>query len=505
MRQQNDASTATRSLSTLIDVLRPSEVTGNDRPEILGVSHDSRLVEPGDLFVAIAGLHTDGVRHIDQALARGASAVVSERALVASVPCLRVANARTALGEASAWFYGDPSRLLKLIGVTGTNGKTTTCYLIKAILERAGVTTGLIGSVENYVGTRRLPSRYTTPDPPELHSLLAKMVASGGQRSVMEVSSHALAQDRVASCQFDTVIFTNLTHDHLDFHKSFENYRDAKGKLFAELVEESTRRIINCDDSYGRELISKAHSSLITYGLHKDADVRAENITAGMSETAFTVNARGDCHRFTLPLIGLFNVSNALAAIAYGLSAGVSLDVIAEAFATFPGVPGRQQPIDCGQAFSVFIDYAHTPDGLDQMLRAMRALTKGKLLTVFGCTGDRDVSKRPVMGEIAARWSDFVFVTSDDPHNENPGQIIEQIEQGILHRDKRFGSDYLLEADRARAVEAALCMAEPGDVVLIAGKGHESVQIFKNQIVSYSDERTVREILAVLMAQRSAG
>ena len=504
-QQQIVSSEPARSLCGLIEVLRPQHVVGSERPCVRGISHDSRLVQPGDVFVAIAGLHTDGARHVDEALARGAVAVVSERPLELGVTCLQVEHPRLALSAASAWFYDYPSRRLKLAGVTGTNGKTTTCYLIKAIFDRAGTTSGLIGSVANCIGPQRLPSHYTTPDPPELHSLLARIAAAGAERAVMEVSSHALAQDRVASCCFDTVIFTNLTHDHLDFHKNLANYKDAKGKLFRALADENTLKIINQDDPYGRELIGGASGPVTTYGLSAGADIRADDIELGAGGAVFTLQAKGIRRQLTLPLIGLFNVSNALAAVAYALNAGVDLDLIAEALAGFAGVPGRQQPIDCGQPFSVYVDYAHTPDGLDQVLKTMRALTGGRLLTVFGCTGDRDISKRPIMGEIAARWSDFIFITSDDPHNENPIEIIEEIEQGVLHEGRRLGSDYLPEVDRAKAIESALCMAAPGDMVLIAGKGHESVQIFKDQIVPYSDERTAREILETLMVQRSAG
>ena len=331
------------------------------------------------------------------------------------------------------------------------------------------------------------------------------MVAAGADRAVRKVSSHALAQDRVASCRFDTVIFTNLTHDHLDFHKSLDNYKDAKAKLFSTLVDENSHKIINVDDPYGRELIGKSGASITTYGSAAGADLRAEEIELGLTGTAFTL-CRGELRRrLTMPLIGLFNVSNALAAIAYALNVGVELDLIAETLGGFPGVPGRQQPIECGQPFSVYVDYAHTPDGLEQMLKTMRSLTAGRLLTVFGCTGDRDVAKRPVMGKIAARWSDFICITSDDPHNENPTEIIGEIEQGVLQEGRTPGRDYLLEIDRAKAIEAALCMAAAGDVVLIAGKGHESVQIFGDQAVPYSDETTVRDVLGVLMAQRSVG
>lgn len=496
-----------RALDGLIGALRPLRVLGSSRPLVAGVQHDSRRVRPGDVFVAIPGLTTDGAAHIHQALRNGAVAVISHGNLQLEVPCLQVANPRLSLAQAAAWFYGHPSRQLKLTGVTGTNGKTTTCYLIRSIFDRMGGTTGLLGSVVNCLGAEQLPSRYTTPESPELQLLLTKMVAMGADRAVMEVSSHALAQERVACCRFDTVIFTNLTHDHLDFHKSLDNYKDAKAKLFHVLADDSSRRIINLDDAFGRELMVQTGGSarITTYGLTPGADLYAADIELGFGGTRFTLHAGSQQRRLSLPLIGLFNVYNTLAATACGLSVGAELDLIAEVLEGFSGVPGRLQRVDCGQPFTVFVDYAHTPDGLEQVLRALRPLTPGRLLTVFGCTGDRDTAKRPVMGEIAARWSDFVCITSDDPHTENPAGILGEIEQGILLAGKRPGCDYLLEVDRSRAIETALWMAAPGDLVLIAGKGHESVQVLKDRVVEYSDENTARGILAAIMDRKSAG
>jgi UDP-N-acetylmuramoyl-L-alanyl-D-glutamate--2,6-diaminopimelate ligase len=496
-----------RALDGLIGALQPLQVAGTSRPVVQGIQHDSRLVRPGDVFVAIPGLTTDGAVHVEQALHNGAVAVVSDKGLHLGVPCIQVTNPRLSLAQAAAWFYGYPSRRLKLTGVTGTNGKTTTCYLIRSILDRMGGTTGLIGTIVNCLGAQQLPSRYTTPESPELQLLLAKMVAMGTDRAVMEVSSHALAQERVACCRFDTVIFTNLTHDHLDFHKSLDNYKGAKAKLFHVLVDDSSRRIINLDDEFGRELLARTGSvaRTTTYGLTPEADLYADDIELGFDGTVFTLHVGQEERRLNLPLIGLFNVYNALAAAACGLSVGAEMDLIAEVLEGFPGIPGRLQRVDCGQPFTVFVDYAHTPDGLEQVLKALRPLAAGRLLTVFGCTGDRDTAKRPVMGEIAARWSDFVCITSDDPHTENPAGILGEIEQGVLSQGKRPGSDYLLEIDRSSAIEAALWMAAPGDIVLIAGKGHEAVQVFKDRVVEYSDERTARGVLAAIMTRKSAG
>jgi UDP-N-acetylmuramoyl-L-alanyl-D-glutamate--2,6-diaminopimelate ligase len=496
-----------KPLASLIDALQPLEVTGNADRTVQGIQQDSRRVRPGDVFVAVSGLQTDGAAYIGEALSRGAVAVISDRPLALPVPCLRVEGARLALSRAAAWFHDYPNRHLNLIGVTGTNGKTSTCFMIKAILDRIEGPTGLIGSVVNCIGDRHVGARYTTPDPVELFSLFARMVAAGVKRTVMEVSSHALAQDRVAGCRFDAVIFTNLSHDHLDFHGTLANYKEAKAKLFQTLVGENSRKIINRDDDFGRVLIERIVSGrkAVTYGLDPGADLFADNIAADFFGTGLTL-----CHgrfrrRIRLPLIGRFNVYNALAAAAYGLSLGADMDLIVEALEGFAGVPGRLQRIDCGQPFTVFVDYAHTPDGLNQVLTALRGVADGRLLTVFGCTGDRDTAKRPVMGEVAARWSDFICITSDDPHNEDPVMIIRQVERGVRRQGKRPGSDYLTEVDRTRAIEAALGMAEPGDVVLLAGKGHERVQIFKDREVEYSDESVVRNTLEALRVQRPAG
>ena len=507
MNKKSDSS-GRRSLASLVAALQPLAITGFAELEILGLQHDSRLVRPGDLFVAVPGQTTDGTRYLDQALARGAVAVVSERPLALAVPCLLVAQARLALAQAAAWFHDYPSRKLTLVGVTGTNGKTTTCYLIRYLLDRvAGSRTGLIGSISNCIGAERLPSRFTTPDALELHALLDRMVASGVEYTVMEVSSHALAQERVASCRFDAAIFTNLTHDHLDFHKSLDHYREAKGKLFHTHSDEGSQKIVNGDDPFGRALVARAGigARMLTYGLDPGNELFAGDIAAGSAGTSCTLHYGPQRQRLRLPLLGIFNLYNALAAISYGLTLGLELPRLAAVLEAFPGVPGRLQPIDMGQPFKVFIDYAHTPDGLEQALKTLRSLHRGRLVTVFGCTGDRDTAKRPVMGEIAARYSDFLCLTSDDPHHEDPAEIIRQIELGVLACGGCAGRDYLVEIDRASAVEAALCRAEADDVVLIAGKGHETVQVFADRRVSYSDEKTVRGILATLLGQRSAG
>ena len=452
-----------RSFEALVAELQPLQVSGSGQPFICGLQHDSRKVQPGDVFFAIPGLHTDGARYVDEAIAKGAVAVVATLPLHRSVPCIQVANVRLALGQAAAWFHDYPSRDLKLVGVSGTNGKTTTCYLIKALLDQAGVSTGLIGTVANHIGSEVLPSRCTTPDPLELYPLLRRMVDAGVEQAVMEVSSHALAQDRVTACRFDTAIFTNLSHDHLDFHGSLDHYKEAKGRLFRALIDGRSRKIVNRDDAFGRELIATSAypDRILTYGLEAGADLWADALVPEATGTRFTLCRGTQRYPVRLPLLGRFNVSNALAAITCALDGGLELETIAATLERFPGIPGRLQPVACGQPFQVFVDYAHTPDGMEQVLRTLRPLCGGRLLTLFGCTGDRDRGKRPIMGEIAARWSDLVCLTSDDPHNENPASIIREIENGVKGAGKRAGRDYLVEVDRFAAIAATSSWPHP--------------------------------------------
>ncbi len=485
-------------LSLLVEKMKPVKTIGDIDIDFSGINHDSRLVQPGDLFVAIPGLKTDGGLYIREAVKRGAVAVIGEKEPGIDVAFVQVQNARRALGEAAACLYGNPCEKLEMVGITGTNGKTTTGFLIKTILEKAGRRTGLIGSITNYLGDAQVAARHTTPDALELHRLLAKMVKNQVETVVMEVSSHALALDRVAECEFQTAVFTNLTHDHLDFHKDFQQYQEAKARLFREFMSVGGTKIINQDSDFGRVLINKAdvNERVISYGLSKQADIWADRIGMRFDGTPFYLVTDKIRQHIELPLVGLFNVYNALAAISYGLSVGIDLELIIEAVEEFAGVPGRLQMVNAGQEFKVIIDYAHTPDSLEQVLKTVKALSSGRVITVFGCTGDRDTSKRPIMGEIASRWSDYFYITSDDPHDEDPMSIIKEIEKGAIERGKLRRYDYMLEVDRYQAIEQALKKASKSDVVFIAGKGHESVQIFKDKTVEYSDEKAVRNILS---------
>jgi UDP-N-acetylmuramoyl-L-alanyl-D-glutamate--2,6-diaminopimelate ligase len=467
--------------------------------KVRGIHYDSRKIKPGDIFVCIKGFRTDGHYYINDAVERGAVAVVVERDV--PIPCgvawARLENTRRALAVLAANFYGHPSRELDLIGVTGTNGKTTTTHLIEAVLKAKGQKTGLIGTIWNKIGEEKVPGDRTTPESLDLQCLLRRMVSAGVNSAVMEVSSHGLALHRVALCEFDVAVFTNLTQDHLDFHASFEEYFSSKLLLFTGLGQNRTKNrtcyaVVNTDDPAGREIMTKVSVPVITYGLRKEADVVARDVQMSPRGTTFNLCFAGEKVPFTINLPGRFNVYNSLAAIAVGIKEGLSFPVIQQALAQVKKVPGRFEVIDLGQDFTVVVDYAHTPDGLKKVLETARLLTKGRLIVVFGCGGDRDQEKRPVMGRIAGSICDFTLLTSDNPRSEDPKKILAQIEAGI----KEVTSAYLVIEDRYQAIRTALHYAQKGDFVVIAGKGHENYQILKDHIIPFDDCEVVREILA---------
>lgn len=465
---------------------------GNLAVPVRGIAYDSRKVEPGDVFIAIEGFQTDGHSYVEQAIAQGAAALVVQKpvAAPASVARVQVPDTRLALAMLSARFYGYPGRRLRLIGVTGTNGKTTTTYLLREIFQRAGSQVGLIGTIANWIGAHRLPVRHTTPESLDLQRLLAEMVAAGVDTVVMEVSSHALTLHRVAGCPFATAVFTNITQDHLDFHKDMADYLAAKKILF-QMAENFV--VINNDDPAAPELARAARAKVITYGIGQKADLRATDIQVNPRGASFQVQTPWGAARLNLKLTGYFNVSNALAALAAGVAHGLPLQIIVQALESVTGVPGRFELIDRGQDFTVVVDYAHTPDGLASILKTARQLPHKRLLTVFGCGGDRDRSKRPLMGEIAARGSDLVVVTSDNPRTEDPLRIIADIEEGV--QKVRRPGDYVVLPDRRRAIAYAIQTALPGDIVIIAGKGHEDYQIIGTTKFPFDDrEEAVRAL-----------
>ncbi len=457
---------------------------------VAGIRDDSRTIRPGDLFVAVRGEHVDGHDHVAEARAAGAVAAIVERPIAtAAGPQLIVDRSAPALASAASWWYGDPSRDLSVVGVTGTDGKTTTCFLVAAALEAAGLPTGLVGTVETRVGTirARTPGHVTTPGAIGLQRLLRAMVAAGDRAAVVETTSHGLAADRVGAIVYDAAIFTNLSHEHLEFHGTFEAYRAAKLSLFERLAgpdpgkPEARPRlgIVNADDPASTAFAAATRAAgvrLLTYGSGADADVRAESVEERRDGLSMTVTADGWTGPVALRLSGRFNVHNALAAFALGVGWGLDLDAVRAGLESVPGVPGRMERVDLGQPFGVVVDFAHSPAALETVLDQLAptaAASLGGLIVVFGSAGERDTAKRPMMGRIAGERCRLVVVTDEDPRGEDRLAILDQIAAGAEAAGRRRGSDLLVVPDRAAAIAAAIEQARPGDIVVLAGKGHE--------------------------------
>ena len=483
----------------LIDALPERRVVGTPPPTVSGVTADSRQVEPGDCFVAVQGFKQDARGFVPDAVARGARLVVTEGAPLADLPVAQVLvpSARRALARLADTYHGHPSAGLTLVGITGTNGKTTTSYLVDALLRARGLATGIIGTIQYVLGGEVRPAHQTTPEALEIQGMLAEMRDRGIGGVAMEVSSHALALSRVDGVEFDVAIFTNLTQDHLDFHGTLDEYRLAKRRLF-ELLAASPKRgrtaVVNADDPAGATMVKGLDVPVLSFGLGADARVRAVTHTSDLDGIHMTVDTpRG---RLTLrsPLIGEHNVMNLLGAVGAGLALGLAPDVIASALGAVGTVPGRFEQVRAGQPFLVVVDYAHTPDALARVLATARKITRGRLGVVFGCGGDRDRGKRPIMGELAARLADHAWVTSDNPRSERPQAIIDEIMVGVARVDGARGRS-ATEPDRARAIRAALSWAAAGDTVVIAGKGHETYQIVGTDALDFDDRAVAREIL----------
>lgn len=474
-------------------------LAGNLDISIEGISYDSRKVGKGHLFVAIRGDNFDGNDFIPEAIERGAVAIVSEQKAIpigSKLSWAIVDNARGALAIISGNFYNQPSRRLYLIGVTGTNGKTTVTYLVESIFQQGGRKIGRLGTIDYRIGERLVEAERTTPEAPDINRYLAEMVENDCLACVIEVSSHSLDMERVYGCDFDVAVFTNLTRDHLDFHLSMERYFSSKRKLFEYLENKKVGvAVINLDDPKGKELQRGLKVRSITYGWQPPADVTVESYRFSLKGLKATIKTPKGKLKVSSPLIGRGNLSNILAAVGVGMAAGIPLSDISRGIARVSPIPGRFEQLDEGQDFTVIVDYAHTDDALKNLLESVREVAKGRVITVFGCGGDRDPSKRPLMGAHAVKLSDIAMVTSDNPRTEDPLQIIREIEVGIESVGVRKGA-HLVIPDRKEAIKKAIEEARPGDTVLIAGKGHERYQIIGDKVIPFDDREVARQFIS---------
>jgi UDP-N-acetylmuramoyl-L-alanyl-D-glutamate--2,6-diaminopimelate ligase/murE/murF fusion protein len=490
-----------RTLRQIVEKLTQAQWINakDDNPSILTLAHDSRQVGPGTLFVCIRGASADGHDFAEAAVKQGAVAVLAEHPIAGlnQTPVITVPDVKAAIAGIAAWFYDDPARKLRLLAVTGTNGKTTTTHIIRDIFNQAGRPCGVIGTLHILIGDRVVPVKNTTPDVMDLQASLAEMVADGMEYVAMEVSSHALALDRVAGCEFDVAVFTNMTQDHLDFHGDLSNYREAKAGLFrlldaADAVKAGKTAVVNLDDPVGSYMRQQTRARVIGYGIETEAAIRAADVELRPESSCFRV--LGEFGEFTVQsgLTGQFNVYNMLAAVGTALAEGIAVSDIQAALKKFSRVPGRFERVAINKPFTVIVDYAHTPDGLENVLRTARQFVTGKLIAVFGCGGDRDRTKRPIMGRLAASYADRIIVTSDNPRSEEPTFIISQIMAGIETVEARGRTETI--ADRRQAIARAMELAGPGDVVLVAGKGHETYQILAERTIHFDDREIVREL-----------
>jgi len=476
-------------LKTLISKLNIRSLQGPTNLEIESICYDSRKVRPGSLFIALRGEKVDGHQFIDQAIENGAVALLVEEPERGGngVTCAQVPSTREAMADVAVEFYRNPSMRLKTVGVTGTNGKTTTTFLLKHICEKAFWRCGLIGTVRYEVGEEILPAPRTTPESLDLQELLYQIRNAGCKVAALEVSSHSLVQARVRGVEFDVAIFTNLTQDHLDYHKSMEEYFAAKTKLFTGLPLQKKKKgvaVVNLDDRYGMQLVQRLEREgikVVTFGLNARADFRAGNIKSDFSGTSFQLDAKDRSFLVRIPMIGRFNVYNALGALAAATSMGLGLRESVLSLAMAPAAPGRLEPVRVKRSFQVYVDYAHTDDALLNVVNTLRELQPARLIVVFGCGGDRDRAKRPKMGAVADEHADWTILTSDNPRKENPEEILAEIRSGF-----RSQKVEVIE-DRAQAIQRAILLAGPRDIVLIAGKGHESYQEFADKTIPFDD------------------
>ncbi|KAA5807265.1 UDP-N-acetylmuramoyl-L-alanyl-D-glutamate--2,6-diaminopimelate ligase [Thermoanaerobacterium thermosaccharolyticum] len=476
----------------LADVLKDIEYTivkGNVDVDIRGICYDSRNSKDGSMFVAIKGFKSDGADYIGDAIERGAVAVLvdGEISIDKDITLIKVQNTRKSLAKIASNYYGDPSKQLFLIGVTGTNGKTSVTYMIKSILESQNNKVGLIGTIQNMIGDKVYPTERTTPESLDLQRYLRLMVDEGVKYVVMEVSSHSLALNRVDECDFDIAVFTNLTQDHLDFHKTMDDYANAKAKLFRMA---KTACVINIDDDYSSLIIENSNAKVVTYGIKDYAYIMAKDIKNDIKGAKYTVQIEDIKSDIALKIPGLFSVYNSLAAISVAFILGIPLQSVKMALKDVK-IKGRFEVLDIDAPYNVVIDYAHTPDGLENLMKAFGEYDTGRKILLFGCGGDRDKGKRPKMGEVAGKYADFVIITSDNPRSEDPMQIISEIEMGI----KNTNCPYKIIENRKEAIKYALSIAKDNDIVILAGKGHETYQVLKDRVIDFDEREIVKEIL----------
>lgn len=489
--------------SQLTGNISESRVVNPGESEVLGIAYDSRLVEPGFVFVAMKGGSFDGHAYIDTAVASRACGIVAERD-VTNVPkdigLVVVPNGRRAMGEMAASFYGYPSRQVKLIGVTGTSGKTTVTHLIQSVFSASGQKTGIIGTLGARIDDELIPTGHTTPESVDVQRILRQMADQSVRVVAMETSSHGLHQGRTLGCEFDCGVFTNIARDHLDYHETFENYLDAKITLFRDYPKMSDKpfvAVINADDASADLVASAVTGKVLRFGVTSSADVKAQNVEVTDKSVEFDLSYKDDRARVRMGIGGAFNTYNALAAASVGFALGMKIDEVVLGLSKAKAVAGRFESVECGQDFGVLVDYAHTPDELENVLTTARSLTRNRLIVVFGCGGDRDRGKRPIMGGIGARLSDVVVVTSDNPRSEDPNSIIECILKGI---PSDCSSNVKIAPDRREAICWAVNNARTGDIVVIAGKGHEDYQIFSDRTIHFDDREVAREALLELVS-----
>lgn len=475
-------------LRDMIDGLETYNFIGDLDTNITSIQYDSRKIKEGSTFVCIEGFENDGHNFIDSAIKNGARAIIAQKNIEINenVVFVQVKDTRYALALMASNFYNHPSKELKTIGITGTKGKTTITYMIKSILEEAGEKVGLMGTIQNSIGDKVIASKRTTPESLEIQSMLREMKNENTTSCVMEVSSHALDLHRVSCCDYNVGVFTNLTRDHLDYHKTFENYFDAKIKLFGL----SQKSIVNIDTNYGKKALQKCGKDTITVGIDEDAEFKATDINELPTSVEFVLNVDNTNSKIKVNIPGRFTIYNALCAIAATYELGIDIQYIKKGLEKTK-VPGRAEVVEINKEYTVMIDYAHSPDSLENILTTIKQFCIGRLICVFGCGGDRDKTKRPIMGEVSGKLSDYTIITSDNPRTEDPFRIINEIEVGI----KRTNGKYELIEDRKEAIKKAIEMVQKDDIILLAGKGHETYQVIENSTIDFDEVKIVKQLV----------